>query len=101
MFKKVVPKFSMSGASGGLVTVQSKEFVQDGVKRIERVLGDPKEVYPDLPSPENFSLQAQLDAGVTLNPVDCRLIPASDRAVADASVKLSESLTPKVDDVNE
>lgn len=92
MFKKISPNYQMSGSTGGIVTVASKRLNVNGVEKIERLLSDPKDVFPDLPSPENFSLKAQIDAGVRLDPVNSMLLNPSSRAVASASQTLETKL---------
>lgn len=98
MFKKVPHIVKLSGCSGGLFVSSKKEVVVNGVKRVEFFNADPNVVYPDLPDPENFSLDVQLSSGVPLQPVDCNLLSPSARSLACASQELESKLTENDND---
>lgn len=98
MFKKIPPAYHMSGCSGGLVTTQIKKLDVNGITRVEKVLSDPKDVYPDLPAPENFSLKAQIESGVQLQEVNSNLLSPSSSDVQRASQQLETKLNSSDDE---
>ena len=98
MFKKISPNYRMSGASGGIATIATKQVDVDGVTKVESVLSDPAEVFPPLPSPDNFTLKAQLDAGVQLHEVPCNLINPSQRSLQSVAEKLNVEPEKPVDE---
>lgn len=84
MFKKIPPKILLNGCGPASTIVCEKNFV-NGVERTKFVSKTLDEAYKLLPSVDNFSLENQLKAGVSLQPVDSNLL-SSDLNVDDLNV---------------
>lgn len=98
MFKKVSPNFRLaSSGNGSYITAVTNEVVVDGLKQHDVRIGSASELFEELPPPSNFSLKAQLDAGVDLQFVDSRLLAASEINTVRAISKLNQ----KIDNQNE
>ena len=80
MFKKIDPNYRMasSGRDGGCLTTVIERIEKDGLSHIVKRVGSSTDLIPELPSPDNFTLQAQLDAGVRLDYVDTNLLAPSE-----------------------
>ena len=84
MFKKVPPNKRLFGSSGVSYSVIARK--RNG-KVYSYVECPAKEVFPDLPPPSRFTLQAQQEAGVQLKQVPCDLICAQ----IDSSTRINEN----------
>lgn len=76
MFKKVSPNFRecSTGSDVGCLTSVVKTVVDGSVKKSVVVTGSSSEIVPDLPSPDNFSLQNQIEAGVRMEYVPSNIL---------------------------
>lgn len=76
MFKKVNPNFRecSTGSDVGCLTSVVKTVVDGSVKKSVVVSGSSSELVPDLPAPQNFSLQNQIEAGVRMEYVPSNIL---------------------------
>lgn len=72
-FKKIVPNVHLSVGVGGSSCVSETVDV-DGVKRVGFTFKNMEDAYPDMLPASNFSLDAQIKAGVKLTEVDSQVL---------------------------
>lgn len=86
MFKKTPPNYRPS--SGTIFSDHVVTSVVDGSTIAIHQEKSIDEIYPTLPSPDNFSLDAQLSAGVDLQQVNSTIL-TSTPSMADVDAILS------------
>lgn len=82
MFKKIPPKFKPAGGSASPCKV-SVQTVENGVMYTNIVEKSPEDAYPDLPHPDNFSLDKQLSAGIPLTEVNSKILTSTELSSQD------------------
>lgn len=94
MFKKVPPNKRLFGSSGVSYSVIARK--RNG-KFYSYVECPASEIYPDLPPPSRFTLQAQQEAGVQLKQVPCDLLVPQ----IDSTTCINENYQPTKTTENE
>lgn len=74
MWKKKERNVQMFHGSASATTIVDKVVTDDGVTSVKTVSKSLKERYKELPEKENFSLEAQLKAGVKLQVVNSNVL---------------------------
>lgn len=74
MWKKKERNVQMFHGSASATTIVDKVVTDDGVASVKTVSKSLKERYKELPEKENFSLEAQLKAGVKLQEVNSNVL---------------------------
>lgn len=92
MFKKVSLNYRMAstGSDTGCLTTVVEQKFENGMTKVVHVSGSSNDLIEDLPAPDNFTLKAQLDAGVRLDYVDTKVMPASQGNSVDTINSLNK-----------
>lgn len=91
MWKKKERNVQMFHGSASSTTIVDKVVTDDGVTSVKIVSKSLQERYKELPEKENFSLEAQLKAGVKLQEVNSNVLSPDE---PDLSQLPNESVEP-------
>lgn len=97
MFKKKERNVQLFHGSASSTTIVDKVVTDDGVTSVKIVSKSLKERYKELPEKENFSLEAQLKAGVKLQEVNSNVLSPDEPDLSqlpNEPVESTESTEP-------
>lgn len=94
MWKKKERNVQMFHGSASSTTIVDKVVTDDGVTSVKIVSKSLKERYKELPEKENFSLEAQLKAGVKLQEVNSNVLSPDEPDLSQLPNESVESTEP-------
>lgn len=94
MWKKKERNVQMFHGSASSTTIVDKVVTDDGVTSVKIVSKSLKERYKELPEKENFSLEAQLKAGVKLQEVNSNVLSPDEPDLTQLPKETVEPVEP-------